>query len=77
MDWKKLGKKLLAQLDWKELLLDVYKGLRPQIAAKVNDSSSKWDDMAFTYCDALVLKFLGDDALAGEDERAALVAKAV
>jgi len=55
-DWKKL----LGLIPWQMILSEAYKALRPWIAEKVNDSESKWDDVAFDLLDKLVLKFLPD-----------------
>ena len=67
MDWKSLGKKLLASFDWKGALASVYKSdLRPYLAKKVLDSTSKWDDVAFGLVDQLLTKLVDEQLLANE-----------
>lgn len=75
MDWKKLGKQLLDMIDWKAMLGMAYKEVRPLIAKKVNESSSKWDDWAFEMVDRLILKFVDEHLLDAEKSREDLIAE--
>jgi len=69
-DWKKY----LGLIPWKTILAEGYKAVRPWIAEKVNDSESKWDDVAFDLLDKLVLNFM-PDVLDGEKEPKELIAE--
>lgn len=52
---------ILKSLDWKSIALKVWEALEPQLEAKVNDSESKWDDIALDSIRVLVDKFLKDE----------------
>ena len=58
--------KLLKSFNWKKIAYNAYQAVREDLAKKVLDSESKWDDMALNAIDVLVNKFLKEDAPVAE-----------
>ena len=53
---------ILKSIDWKPILLKLYRdGVRPELLRLVQNTESKWDDMAVHAADLLIEKFLGDE----------------
>ena len=74
MDFKQILKDVAAKIDWKKLLAGAYNAVRPAIAKKVNETASKWDDVAFDMADKLVARLL-EGALEGEKSSVELIAE--
>ena len=67
-----VGRSIAIVNNRKPLIGGLYKGFRETIAKKVNDSESKWDDVAFNMVDKLVSQFLDLD-LSKEKSAAVLI----
>lgn len=69
-------KLLLTHLLKPALICPLYKWVRPYIAEKVADSSSRVDDWCFEAFDKIMTKVMGCDVLEGQLSREELIAQA-
>ena len=53
-----MEKKWYKLINWKTLAIKIYEEVRPLIESKVQNTESKWDDIALNAIDTLVNKFL-------------------